>query len=165
MRPALLLLPALLTLTGTAHADHQQGNLRPLTAADLCPPTSYVYLDDQEQEDLELKVDEQLIRYATLYAVPFGDPKTCTVAQLYNVDAFRAEDGRVLYSLSFSLELLKDARITLGTRTLTASHLQLWSTAAYGSLPGVSALASAAAENARTSYEDFALAWKATHGR
>ncbi|GMA14576.1 hypothetical protein E5F05_10170 [Deinococcus metallilatus] len=163
MRRALLTLTALLTLSGPAQANHQQGNLRALTAADLCPPLAYVYVDDQEQEDLAVAADEQLARSATLYDIPFGDPKTCTVAQIYTLDAFQTRDGRFLYSLELSLELVKDAQVRLGSRTLTASHLQLWSTSGYGSVPDAEALAALAAERVRPYYEEFALAWKATH--
>ncbi|GAA5511424.1 hypothetical protein Dcar01_00133 [Deinococcus carri] len=165
MRRALLPLAALLTLPGPALATHQQGNLRALTSADLCPPTSYIYLDDKEQEELEVRVDEQLVRYATLYGIPFGDPKTCTVAQIFSVDAFKTRDGRILYSLDLGLELLKDAQVTLGSRNLTASHLQLWSTSAYGGVANADELANMATESARTYYEELALAWKATHGK
>ncbi|GBF05728.1 hypothetical protein DAERI_050237 [Deinococcus aerius] len=163
MRRALLTLTALTTLSGTAGADHQQGNLRTLTAADLCPPISYVYVDDEEQEDLAVEVDEQLARYATLYAIPYGDPKTCTVAQVFTIDAFEGRDGRYLYAVDLDIELVKDAQVTLGTRRLTASHLQLWSTSGYGSVPDADALAEMATTSARDYYEEFALDWKATH--
>lgn len=166
MRRALLTLTALTTLLpGMAGAEHQQGNLRTLTAADLCPPVSYVYVDDEEQEDLAVEVDAQLARYATLYAVPYGDPKTCTVAQILTLDAFKARDGRYLYAMDLDVELLKDTQLTLGTRQFTASHLQLWSTSGYGSVADVDALADMATESARDYYEDFALDWKAAHPR
>ncbi|MBI0446108.1 MULTISPECIES: hypothetical protein [Deinococcus] len=165
MRRALLTLTALLTLPGPARAEHQQGNLRALTAADLCPPIAYVYVDDEEQEDLAVAVDEQLARYAALYAIPYGDPKTCTVAQIFTVDAFQTRDGNFLYSLELSAELVHDARVTLGNRTLTASHLQLWSVAGYGSVPDAEALDQVATDHVRNYYEEFALDWKATHGK
>lgn len=161
MRRTLLTLMALMTLPGTARADHQQGNLRLLTAADLCPPISYVYVDDKEQEDLAVEVDEQLARYA----IGYGDPKTCTVAQVFTVDAFKGRDGRYLYALDLKVELVKDARVTLGTRSLTASHLQLWSSSGYGSVPDADALAEMATESVRDHYEEFALVWKATHSK
>lgn len=165
MNRALPLLAALLLLPAPALAEHQRGNLRGLTAADLCPPVSYVYLDDEEQEELEAGVDEQLVRYATLYSVPFGDPKTCTVTQSFVVDAFKAEDGRVLYSLSLEVGLRADARVSLGSRTLTVSGLQLWAASGYGSVRNAAALADAATGNVREYYEDFALDWKAVHGK
>lgn len=165
MKRAFLTLTALLTLPGGAHADHQRGNLRGVTAADLCPPVAYVYIDDEEQEDLAVDLDAQLARYATLYSVPFGDPKTCTVDQIFVVDAFEARNGDLLYSLDLSVELSGDARVTLGTRTLTASHLQLWSVSGYGSVRDVGSLADMATESVRDYYEEFALDWKATHSR
>ncbi len=165
LRRTLLTLAALMTLPGIARADHQQGNLRLLTAADLCPPISYVYVDDEEQEDLAVEVDEQLARYATLYGIGYGDPKTCTVAQVFTVDAFEGRDGRYLYALDLNVELVKDARVTLGTRTLTASHLQLWSSSGYGSVSDADALAEMATGSVRDYYEEFALAWKATHSK
>ncbi|WP_157464961.1 hypothetical protein [Deinococcus apachensis] len=163
MRRALLTLTALMILPGTALAEHQQGNLRTLTATDLCPPISYVYVDDEEQEDLAVEVDEQLARYATLYAIPYGDPKTCTVAQVFTVDAFESRDGRYLYAVDLDVELVKDAQVTIGTHRLTASHLQLWSTSGYGSVPDADALAEMATNSVRDYYEEFALDWKATH--
>lgn len=165
MKRALLTLAALATLPSTAHAEHQRGNLRGLTAADLCPPISYVYVDDQEDEDLAVEVDERLARYATLYGVPFGDPKTCTVAQIFTVDAYEARDGKLLYTLDLSVELPGDARVSLGSRTLTARHLQLWSVAGYGSVEDVDALGDLVTESVRDYYEEFALDWKATHAR
>lgn len=165
MNRALLTLSALLLLSGPARADHQRGNLRGLSTADLCPPVAYVFLDDEEQEELETGLDEQLVRYATLYSVPFGDPKTCTVTQSFNVDAFEGADGRILYSLSLELGLRGDVRVMLGTRTLTLSGLQLWSSSGYGSVQRTEALLNAAAENVRAYYEDFALDWKAVHGK
>lgn len=163
MRRALLTLTALAILSGPARADHQQANLRGLTGADLCPPVSYVYLDDEEQEELAVEVDKQLMRYAALYGIPFGDPKTCKVAQIFAVDAFRARDGRVLYSVDLSLELLGDARVSLGNRQLTVSHLQLWFTSGYGSLSSPAELVNMATSSVRDYYEDFALEWKAAH--
>lgn len=157
-------LAALLALPSPALATHQQGNLRGLTGADLCPPAAYVYLDDEEQEDLAVELDGRLARYATLYSVPFGDPKTCTVTQEFTIDAFEGRDGRILYSLDLTLELVKDARVTLGTRTLNVTHLQLWSSSGYGSVAGEDDLADMAAEQVRDSYEDFALEWRAAHG-
>ena len=158
-------LAALLTVSGPGLATHQQGNLRGLTGADLCPPVAYVYLDDEEQEDLAVELDKRLARYATLYSVPFGDPKTCTVAQEFTIDAFEARGGRILYSLELTLELVKDARVTLGTRTLTASHLQLWSSSGYGSVADEDELADLAAEQVRDYYEGLALEWKAAHNK
>ncbi|SMB91021.1 hypothetical protein [Deinococcus hopiensis] len=158
-------LVALLALSGLALADHQQGNLRGLTGPDLCPPVSYVYFEDEEQDDLAAEVDAQLARYAQLYSVPYGDPKTCTVAQVFTVAAFQARDGRVLYSVQLSVELVKDARVTLGSRTLSAAHLQLWSFSGYGSVAGEDALAGMATEQVRDSYEELALDWKSTHSK
>ncbi|MBB5235056.1 hypothetical protein [Deinococcus budaensis] len=165
MNRALLTLAALAALPSTAHAEHQQGNLRGLTAADLCPPIAYVYVDEQEDEDLAVAVDERLARYATLYGLPFGDPKTCTVAQIFTVTASEARDGKLLYTLDLSLEVPGEARVSLGNRTLTARHLQLWSVSGYGSVAGVGALADLATESVRDYYEEFALDWKAAHAR
>ncbi|WP_034387156.1 hypothetical protein [Deinococcus sp. YIM 77859] len=162
MRRALLL-TVLTLLLGTARADHQQGNLRALTGADLCPPVSYVYLDDEEQEEIAVEVDKQLMRYAALYGIPFGDPKTCTVAQIFAVDAFQSRDGRVLYAVDLELELLGDARVTLGNRQFTASHLQLWSASGYGAVASPKDLVNMAMSSVRDYYEDFALEWKAAH--
>lgn len=163
MTRALTVLTALALLTPPAGADHQQANLRPLVAADLCPPIAYVYVDDEEAEDLGALLDEQLMRYATLYGVPSGDPKTCTVEQIFAVDAFEAEDGQHLYSLDLSLQLRSDARVTLGSRQFTVKALELWSTSGYGAAADSGGLVRTLTNNVRAYYEDFALEWKATH--
>ena len=163
MRRALLVPLALAFLLGTARADHQQDNLRPLTAADLCPPVAYAYVDDEEQEDLAVALDEQLDRYATLYGVPYGDPKTCTVAQIFTLDAFKGRDGRMLYALDLSVQAVKPARLTVGAHTFEARALELWSTSGYGSVSSAEGLEEMAVESVREYYEELALAWKATH--
>ncbi|WP_216323331.1 hypothetical protein [Deinococcus aestuarii] len=163
MRRAFLGLTVLALLLGTARADHQQDNLRPLTSSDLCPPVAYVAVDDEEQQDLAVALDEQLDRYATLYGVPYGDPKTCTVDQIFTLDAFKARDGRMLYALDLSLQTAKPARLTLGTHTFDAKALELWSSSGYGSVAGQDDLADMAVGSVREYYEELALAWKATH--
>ncbi|WP_104991071.1 hypothetical protein [Deinococcus sp. NW-56] len=163
MKKPLLALTALALLTPLAGADHQQGNLRALTAADLCPPVAYVYVDDEEVEDLAVLLDEQLMRYATLYGVPSGDPKTCTVQQVFSVDAFETEDGDYLYTIDLSLQLRPDVRVTLGSRQLTVKALELWSSSGYGRATDAPGLVRTLTNNVRAYYEDLALAWKATH--
>lgn len=163
MQKALLVLAALALLTPPAGADHQQGNLRPLVAADLCPPVAYVYVDDEEEEALGIALDEQLMRYATLYGVPSGDPKTCTVQQIFSVDAFETEDGDFLYTLDLSLQLRSDARVMLGSRQLTVKALELWSTSGYGRAVNAQGLSRTLTNSVRAYYEELALAWKATH--
>ncbi|MCP2013813.1 hypothetical protein L1280_000941 [Deinococcus sp. HSC-46F16] len=163
MKKALLVLAALALLTPPAGADHQQGNLRSLVAADLCPPVASVYVDDEESDDLGAALDEQLMRYATLYGVPSGDPKTCTVQQIFSVDAFETEDGEFLYALDLSLQLRPDVRVTLGSRQLTVKALELWSTSGYGRAADAAGLVRTLTNNVRAYYEDFALEWKATH--
>ncbi|MPY66148.1 hypothetical protein F8S09_05475 [Deinococcus sp. SDU3-2] len=163
MRKALLALTALAFLTPPAGADHQQDNLRPLLAADLCPPVAYVYVDDEESEDLGVALDEQLMRYATLYGVPSGDPKTCTVQQIFSVDAFETEDGDFLYALDLSVQLRPDARVTLGSRQFTVKALELWSTSGYGRAADAEGLVRTLTNNVRAYYEELALSWKATH--
>lgn len=163
MKKPLLALTALALLTPLAGADHQQANLRALTAADLCPPVAYVYVDDEEVEDLAVLLDEQLMRYATLYGVPSGDPKTCTTEQIFAVDAFETEDGDYLYALDLSVQLRPDARVTLGGRQLTVKALELWSTSGYGAAADPEGLVRTLTNSVRAYYEELALAWKATH--
>ena len=163
MKKALLVLAALALLTPPAGADHQQGNLRSLVASDLCPPVAYVYVDDEESEDLGVALDEQLMRYATLYGVPSGDPKTCTTEQIFAVDAFETEDGDYLYALDLSVQLRPDARVTLGGRQLTVKALELWSSSGYGRATDAPGLVRTLTNNVRAYYEELALAWKATH--
>ncbi|MDL2345010.1 hypothetical protein QOL99_12735 [Deinococcus sp. MIMF12] len=163
MTRALLVLTALVLLTPPAGADHQQANLRSLVAADLCPPVAYVYVDDEEEEDLGVLLDEQLMRYATLYGVPYGDPRTCTVEQIFAVDAFEAEGGDYLYALDLNLQLRADARVTLGSRQLTVKALELCATSGYGRAADAAGLTRTLINNVRAYSEEFALEWKATH--
>lgn len=163
MNRALLVLTTLALLAPPAGADHQQANLRPLVAADLCPPFSSVYVDDEEIEDLAALLDEQLLRYATLYGVPYGDPKTCTVQQIFSADAFETEDGDYLYSIELRLQLRPDVRVTLGTRQFMVRALELWSTSGYGRAADAPGLVRSLTNSVRDYYEDLALEWKATH--
>ena len=112
---------------------------------------------------LAVALDEQLDKYATLYGVPYGDPKTCTVDQIFTLDAFKGRDGRMLYALDLTVQTAKPARLTLGTHTFDAKFLELWSTSGYGSVAGKGDLADMAVESVREYYEELALAWKATH--
>lgn len=163
-----------LALTGNAFAAGQQDNLRGLTAADLCPPTAFVYVDDDEQEDIAMKLDEALDKYSTLYSIPYGDPKTCTVNQTFVVDSFKSEsNSRYVYAVEFSLELKNDTKINLplpmgkGTnnteRTLSVKYVQFWNDRGYGTVANVKSVPDMSVEQVRDYYEAFALAWKATH--
>ncbi|WP_102127124.1 hypothetical protein [Deinococcus planocerae] len=131
----------------------------------LCPPVAYVTDDDEEQRDLAVALGGQLDRYATPSGVPYGDPKTCTVDQIFTLDAFKARDGRMLYAVDLRVRAAKPARLTLGTHTFDAKALELWSSSGYGSVAGPGDLADVAVESVREYDEELALAWKATHKR
>ena len=180
LRPARLLAPLLLTL-GVAAAQQAQGNLRGLESADLCPPQAYVYVDEKEDEDFAADLDAQLDKYAALYGVSYGDPRTCTVYQTFTVDTFKAAGGRYVFTAAFEIELRGEAGVVLGTlaptssviparppaekpapRTLTAERLRLWGDQGYGLISRAN-VEDTAATQAREYYEAFALAWKATH--
>lgn len=175
-RPARFLAPLLLVL-GAAAAQDAQGNLRGLVNADLCPPQAYVYVDEKEDGDFAA-LDAQLDKYAALYGLSYGDPRTCTVYQTFTVDTFKAAGGRYVFTAAFELELRGEARVTLSppasapiparpqaapaARTLTAERLRLWGDQGYGLISRAN-IEDTAATQAREYYEAFALAWKATH--
>ena len=180
-RPARFLAPLLLTLgaAGPAAAQDAPDNLRGLVNADLCPPQAYVYVDEKEDEDFAAELDAQLDKYAALYGVSYGDPRTCTVYQTFTVDTFKAAGGRYVFTAAFELELRGEARVNLsataasGTvparpqaapapRTLTVERLRLWGDQGYGLISRAN-VEDTAATQVREYYEAFALAWKATH--
>lgn len=171
-RRRILLIASVLALAGRVNATHQQDNLRGLTAADLCPPTSYVYIDEEEDDEIAAQLDESLDKYSMLYSIPYGDPKTCTVYQTFVVDTFKSS-GRYVYTVEFALELKKDARISLpepsstdekaSDRTLTVKEVQLWSDRGFGTIADAKSIPNMSLEQVRDYYEAFALAWKATH--
>lgn len=184
LRPARFLAPLLLTLgvTGLAAAQDAPGdNLRGLVSADLCPPQAYVYIDEEEDDDLAADLDAQLDKYAALYGLSYGDPRTCTVYQTFTVDTFKVSGGRYVFSAAFELEVRGEATVVLSTppvaaaaiparpqaekpaaRTLTVERVRLWNDQGYGLLSR-SGVEDAAARQAREYYEAFALAWKSTH--
>lgn len=178
-RPVLSLLLLAALLCGAAQAESKD-NLRGLTAADLCPPTAFVYLDDEEQTDMAADVDAALEKYATLYSLPYGDPKTCTVNQTFVVDSFKSRSGKYVYSAAFTLETRREAAVILPMpqtkmppatppskteRRLTLEYVTLWSDRGYGLLNSADEIGDMAVQEVRDYYENFALAWKATHKR
>ncbi len=172
---------SLLCWCSAALADEQQDNLRGLTGPDLCPPSAYVYVDDNEDSALSSKLDEALDRYATLYSIPYGDPKTCTVTQSLVVDTFKSS-GKYVYSIKFLLELRRSVTVALPypsvgsataipsipgpaahARTLDVKYLQVWHDQGFGLISDSKNIPDVSLEQLRNYYEAFALAWKATH--
>lgn len=56
----------------------------------LCPPQAYVSVDDREDSDLAAQLAADLEKYAVLYGLSYGDPRTCTAEQNFFVNVFGA---------------------------------------------------------------------------
>lgn len=160
VRPLLTALALGFTLAG---ATNQAPNLRQFKPSDLCPPAAYVTLDDKEDSDLAAALEEQLDKYATLYGIRYGDPKTCTLDHFLTVDAFEGNDGRYSYVIEMGIELPGEVSATVGGRSVKLKTPKIWSSIYYGSYTDLDALKEGVTDKTRNYYDEFALDWKATH--
>ncbi|MFC4453057.1 hypothetical protein [Deinococcus sonorensis] len=162
-RPAALLTLLALATAGHALAQDQAGNLRGLKAEQLCPPSAQVTVDDDDNSEVAAELEQRMERYATLYGLSYGDPKTCLVDQTLTLDTFQTDDKVYAYVVELSLELRGAAPVTVGGSALTVQRLKLWSNVYYGSNDDLDALLDHAVDRARDYYEELALDWKASH--
>ncbi len=163
MRPALLLALTLLSCAAAQSASTQASNLRDLSLADLCPPTAYVTIDDEDDGELAADIEGQLDKYATLYGLRYGDAKGCTAASYLSVDAFKLKGGTYSYLIEFGVELRGDVRLTLGSRNVTVAAPRVWTNSYYGSYATLENLRDGVTDRVRDYYDEFALDWRAAH--
>lgn len=162
MRSAALL--TLLGLLATAQAaSNQAANLRDLKDADLCPPAAYVTLDDKSDDALAADLEGQLDKYATLYGLQYGDPKTCLASPFLSVDAFKTSRGNYSYIIEFGVELEGDAQLSVGGRSFAVNTPKIWSNLYYGVYSSLSDLKGGVADKVRDYFDEFALDWRASH--
>ena len=163
MRPALPLALTVFTCTAALAASTQSSNLHDLSGSDLCPPTAYVTIDDEDDGELAADIEGQLDKYATLYGLKYGDSKTCSATTYLSVDAFKTKAGAYSYLIEFGVELRGDVRASLGERTVTVSAPRIWTNSYYGSYSSLDNLKDGVTDRVRDYYDEFALDWRAAH--
>ncbi|ADV66753.1 hypothetical protein [Deinococcus maricopensis] len=163
-----LLLPmvaALAAASTPALADHQSGNLRDFTAADLCPPSVYVTVDDEDDDDFAADLEKDLVGALTKAGIRTGNSKTCLADLTVSIDAYTDDDEKLTYAtkINLDLDLADPTTLTLGTRRLRVSYITLWDSTAYGTFNDTDEFYDQLADNLQEDLAGFIADWKTAH--
>lgn len=157
---------ALLTLLGSAHADHQTDNLLDLHPGDLCPPIVIPEMTELENADAQSfanRMRADLIREGDRAGLPRLDAARCTVEQIVGISSGEIANGVGFYVLRFALEVRGPTVLTRGDRSFRVPSPVLWNDTRSGIY--INDPFTNAAQDIRRLYGVFLSEWKASRPR